>query len=182
MRPPISSVPLRICLLLAVGLPLALLTSCGYRVGGRGDKLPPHVQVLGVPAFENRTNWMGAGQRLTGAVVRELIRRTSLDVIGGADGADALLEGTVLHVRSLPAVFDPQTGRASVIQIELRLKVELRDLRESKVLFTRSDYIFREEYEISSDLESFFEERNPALGRLAEEFAATLVSAILEDF
>ena len=182
MRPPSSAVNARVYLWLVIALPLALLASCGYRVGGRGDKLPPHVQVLGVPAFENGTNWMGAGQRLTGAVVRELIRRTSLDVVGGSDGADAVLEGRVLGVRSLPAVFDPQTGRASVVQIELRIKVELRDLRESKVLFARPDYVFREEYEISSDLESFFEERNPALGRLAEEFAATLVSAVLEDF
>ena len=68
------------------------------------------------------------------------------------------------------------------MQIELRLTVVLRDLRSEVYLFVRDDYVFREDYEISSDLDSFFEERNPALGRLAEEFAAALVSAILEDF
>ena len=169
-------------LLFSLVLLLLLAPACGYRLGGRGDNLPAHLQVVAVPAFENRTNWMGAEQRLTDAVVRELIRRSNFDVVSSEAGADAVLRGKVLSLRTLPAVFDPGTGRASVVQVELRLEVELLDLRKQQVLFSRPDYVFREEYEISSDLESFFEERNPALGRLAEEFAASLVSALLEDF
>ena len=167
--------------LLAVSLS-GLLVGCGYAIGGKGDILPPNLHVLAVPAFENQTNWMGAEQRLTDAVVRELIRRTNYDIVGNQSGADAVLVGKVVSSRSLPAVFDPASGRASVVQIELRLTIVLRDLRGKTDLFVRDDYVFREDYEISSDLDSFFEERNPALGRLAEEFAAALVSAILEDF
>lgn len=167
---------------LAVALAALPIAGCGYRVGGQGDLLPAHLRILAVPAFENHTSWMGAEQRLTDAVVRELIRRTNYDIVGNPDGADAVLTGKVLSSRSLPAVFDPATGRASVVQIELRIAVVLRDLRENIDLFVRDDYVFREDYEISSDLDSFFEERNPALGRLSEEFAAALVSAMLEDF
>lgn len=156
--------------------------ACGYRVAGQGTQLPLHVKVLAIPAFENQTNWRGAGQRLTSAVMREFIRRSKYDVVGAADGADAVLEGKVVSVRTVPVIFDPATGRASAVQIELRLRVELRDLRDKSVLFQRDDYVFREDYEITSDLESFFEERNPALGRLARDFAQTLVSAILENF
>lgn len=125
---------------------------------------------------------MGVEQRLTEAVMREFIRRSRFDVVGREEGADAVLRGTVSSVRTLPVIFDPDTGRASAVQVELKLSVELVDLRDNSVLFTRPDYVFREDYEITSDLESFFEERSPALGRLARDFASTLVSAILENF
>ena len=69
-----------------------------------------------------------------------------------------------------------------MVQVTVRLSVELRDRRTKKLLFSNSEYTFREQYEITSDLDSFFEERNPALQRLGRDFAATLVSAILENF
>lgn len=158
------------------------LVSCGYGLAGQGDRLPIHISTLAIPAFDNQTTWMRAGQQLTSAVMREFIQRTRYLVVGGEEGADAVLRGTVLGIRTVPVIFDPSTGRASTVQVELRLKVELRDLHEDKVLFTRSDYVFREEYEITGDLNSFFDERNPLLNRIAREFASTLVSAILENF
>jgi hypothetical protein len=40
----------------------------------------------------------------------------------------------------------------------------------------------RNEYEISTDVKSFFEEQDPALDRLARDFAQRLVAAITENF
>lgn len=160
----------------------SLVSSCGYRVAGQGSHLPAGIKVLAIPAFENKTSWLGAEQRLTSAVMREFVRRSRYDIVGAEAGADAVLRGVVKSVRTLPVIFDPATGRASAVQIELRISVELVDLRDKQVLYSRPDYVFREEYEISGDLESFFEERNPALVRLARDFGATLVSAVLENF
>lgn len=158
-------------------------SACGYRVGGRGSTLPLDLKVIAVPAFENRTTWMRLEQRLTAAVMQEFIHRTRYRVVGREeDAADAVLRGTVLEATTAPVIFDPGTGRASVVQVTVRLSVELRDRRTKKLLFSNSDYTFREQYEITSDLDSFFEERNPALQRLGRDFAATLVSAILENF
>jgi hypothetical protein len=42
--------------------------------------------------------------------------------------------------------------------------------------------VFRNEYEISTDLKSFFEEQDPALDRLAQDFAARLVAAVRENY
>jgi hypothetical protein len=155
---------------------------CGYRVAGRGSTLPPDLNVIAVPAFENRTTWMRLEQRLTAAVMQEFIHRTRYRVVGSEEAADAVLRGTVLEAHTAPVIFDPGTGRASVVQVTVRLSVEFRDKRTKELLFTSSNYVFREQYEIASDLDSFFEERNPALDRLARDFAATLVSAILENF
>lgn len=162
---------------------LALIgPACGYRVGGQASRLPTHVTVLAVPAFSNQTSWMRLEQRLTAAVMQEFIHRTRYQVVGTEEGADAVLLGTVLTATTAPVLFDPTTGRASAVQVTVILAVELRDLTNQKVLYANPNYVFQEQYEITGDLDSFFEERQPALARLARDFAATLVSAVLENF
>ena len=166
---------------LALGLALAHL-GCGYRLGGQGNRLPPQLRVIAVPAFEDQTSWMRLEQRLTAAVMQEFIHRTRYQIVGAAPGADAVLRGTVTQATTTPVIFDPATGRASAVQVTVGLNVELRDLHSQQVLYANSNYVFRDEYEITGDLESFFEERDPALDRLARDFAASLVSAVLENF
>jgi hypothetical protein len=155
---------------------------CGYRVGGQANGLPAGARVIAVPAFRNQTPWMRLEQRLTRAVMEELIQRTSYEVVGQAESADAILEGVVLTATTSPVIFDPTTGRASAVQVEVTIAVELRDLGSGDVLYANPRHVFQEQYEITGDLDSFFEEREPALGRLARDFAATLVSAVVENF
>jgi len=157
-------------------------SACGYRVAGQGSRLPQNLKIIAVPAFENRTPSMGLEQRLTDAVMREFIHRTRYQVVGVEEGADAVLRGTILTASTQPVLFDPATGRASAVIVTVRLSVEMRDLHTQQVLYTNSNCVFRDQYEISSDVKSFFEERQPALERLTRDFAATLVSAVLENF
>jgi hypothetical protein len=42
--------------------------------------------------------------------------------------------------------------------------------------------VFREQYQVSQELSSFFEEDSPAMSRLSRDFAQTLVSNVLEGF
>ena len=65
--------------------------------------------------------------------------------------------------------------------IVVSMKVTLSD-RSGKVLYQNPAYLFREQYEVSQDLQSFFEEDSPAFRRLSQDFARTLVSNILEGF
>ncbi|HSC77900.1 MAG TPA: LPS assembly lipoprotein LptE [Candidatus Acidoferrales bacterium] len=157
-------------------------SACGYRVAGQGSNLPQNLKVIAVPAFENRTTSMGLEQRLTDAVMREFIHRTRYRVVGVEEGADAALRGTVLTATTVPVLFDPATGRASAVLVTVTLSVEMRDLHTQQVLYTNSNYVFRDQYEITGDVNSFFEEREPALERLARDFGAALVSAVLENF
>jgi hypothetical protein len=50
------------------------------------------------------------------------------------------------------------------------------------VLYHTDNFVFRNEYEISTDLKSFFEEQDPALDRLAQDFAVHLVAAVRENY
>ena len=65
--------------------------------------------------------------------------------------------------------------------VVVSMKVSLVDTK-GKVLYQNPSYLFREQYEVSRDLNSFFEEDTPAFQRLSRDFAQTLVSNILEGF
>jgi hypothetical protein len=95
--------------------------------------------------------------------------------------ADATLRGTVLSTTASPLTYDTATGRAASVLVVVSMKVVLSD-RSGKVLYQNPAYLFREQYEVSQDLGSFFEEDSPAFRRLSQDFARTLVSNILEGF
>jgi len=158
------------------------VVSCGYHVDGRATRLPASIQTIAVPAFVNRSQQYQIEQTLTKAVVREFVTRTKYRIISqpGPD-ADAVLKGTVDNVQIAPLTFDSTTGRASTILVAVTMKVSLVD-RKGKVLFENQNYTFRDQYEVTRDLSSFFEEETPAMQRLSSQFARTLVSSVLEAF
>jgi hypothetical protein len=49
-------------------------------------------------------------------------------------------------------------------------------------VYENKDMVFRDEYQISSDVKSFFEEQNPALGRMSRDFASQVVADVVEGF
>jgi outer membrane lipopolysaccharide assembly protein LptE/RlpB len=168
--------------LTAVLLVLALAPACGYHTAGHATTLPQNVKVLAVPSFVNQSQTFRIEQSLTQAVVHELTTRTNYQVINRpSDIADATLQGTVLTTSTSPLTYDSTTGRAESVLVVVSMKVSLTD-RDGKILFQNPSYVFREQYQVSQELSSFFEEDSPALGRLSRDFAKTLVSSILEGF
>jgi outer membrane lipopolysaccharide assembly protein LptE/RlpB len=166
-----------------VALLLVLLTGCGYHAGtGTAARTLPAVHTLAVPAFTNQTKTYRVEQILTSAVVRELTTRTQYKIVNDADPeADATLKGFVVATQTTPVTYDSQTGRASSSLVTVTMKVSLVD-KKGAILFEDPSYVFREEYQISSQVSSFFEEESPALDRLSRDFARSLVSTVLEGF
>lgn len=161
---------------------LLLSAGCGYHVAGRGSRLPASLKTIAVPALENRTSRYRIEQRLTEALVHELLSRTSYHVVADPAAADAVLRGQVVGLESSPLVFDTATGRATTFVVTVHLAVRLEERETKKLLYRNDDFIFREQYEVSTDIPSFFDELNPALDRLARDFARRLVAALLENF
>jgi hypothetical protein len=164
----------------AIGL--LLWSSCGYHVAGRGDRLPPDIKTIAIPIFANSTRQFKIEQRVTAALTREFIERTKYQVTTDPAAADALIKGDIKHVRSGAIAYDPSTGRATTFQIQITAHVDLIDQHTKKILFTNHNYIFREEYQISQNPSTIFEEQNPALDRIARDLARSLVTEILENF
>ncbi len=70
---------------------------------------------------------------------------------------------------------------ASSVLVIVSMSVSLKD-RQGRVLYRNPSYTFREQYQVSQELSSFFEEDSPAFQRLSRDFARTLVSNVLEAF
>jgi outer membrane lipopolysaccharide assembly protein LptE/RlpB len=167
---------------LVVFLFLILLAGCGYHTAGHAGQLPENVRTIAIPAFKNETLTYRIGQMLTASVVREFTTRTRYRILNDADqDADATLRGTVLSTTASPLTYNTATGRAASILVVVSMRVTLSD-RNGKILYQNPAYLFREQYELSQDLTSFFEEDSPAFRRLSQDFSRTLVSNILEGF
>ena len=158
-----------------------LCCACGYHVAGRGDALPKSIHTIAIPALENATTSYRIEQRLTSATVHEFLAATPYK-ISSADSADAVLRGKVLSLEAVPLLFDTKTGRATTMLVTVRCEVTLTETDTGKVLFHTDKFIFRNEYEISTDIKSFFSEQEPALDRLARDFAQRLVASVTENF
>lgn len=161
-------------------LTLALVTSgCGYHTAGKAVRVPPYVKTLAVPAFVNQTQTYRIEAILTEAVVREFNTRTRYKIVSDPNGADAVLRGWVTGTQLAPLTYDSNTGRASSALVTVNMRVVLTD-RNGKILYENSNYTYREQYQVSRELSSFFEEQGPAMQRLSTDFARTLVSNVLE--
>jgi outer membrane lipopolysaccharide assembly protein LptE/RlpB len=167
----------------ALALTLAfLMAGCGYHVAGRGDALPKTIHVIAVPALENATNSYRIEQKLTSATIHEFLAATPYKISSNPESADAVLRGKVVSLEAVPLLFDTQTGRATTMLVTVKCQVTLTQTDTQKVLFHTANFIFRQEYEISTDVKSFFEEQDPALDRLAKDFAQRLVASVTENF
>jgi hypothetical protein len=123
---------------------------------------------------------------ITQKVRSEFIGRGKYQILPEATGVDALLTGEVTAVSIQPASFSTQQ-LASRYAISMSARIELKDMRENKVLWENPSLVFRQEYDATGgrtvlDPAAFFQQDANALERMSTEFARTIVSAILEAF
>ena len=172
----------------ALSLVLCLFaTACGYHIAGRDTALPKTIHVIAVPAIENKTTSYRIEQRLTAATIHEFLAKTNYKIVSNPASGDAVLSGRVVSVEAVPLTFQSQTGTSTVTQattmlVTVKCEVTLTESSTQKVLFHTDNFLFRNEYELSTDVKSFFQEQDPALDRLAKDFAQKLVAAVLENY
>lgn len=165
-----------------VALATTGLSGCGYHVAGQGNTLAPDVKTVAVPVFKNQSKQFRIEQKVSANVTRQLIERTHYKVIPDPEEADAVIEGTVKDVETGVIAFNLSTGAATALQVVVTADVRVVDRHTHKRLFSNPRYVFREEYQISSSTTQLFQEEDSALDRLAQDFARTLVTDILENF
>jgi len=159
-----------------------MAASCGYHLGGQAKIIPSDVKTVAIPAFNNGTVRYKVANLLGADVAREFHARTKYQIVTDPHHADAVLNGTVVRVDTLGGITtDPTTGRATSSQIILTLQFNITDTHTGKVLFSRTGYEFRKNYEIA-DLNSYFDESSTAIRRVSADAAQAIVSAILEAF
>ena len=161
-------------------------SSCGYALAGRGSFLPSYIQTIGIPQFQNTTPYYEVEQVFTQNVRTEFINRGKYKILPDQTGVDAVLLGQILGITITPASFTDQQ-QASRYVINVSAKIDFRDLKTNKSIWSNPQWLFRDEYEASAavdalDPNAFFSQDVNALDRVSSEFAKAVVSAILEAF
>ncbi|HEY2471087.1 MAG TPA: LptE family protein [Terracidiphilus sp.] len=164
----------------AFALSLAAFCGCGYHTVGAATHLPPKAHTLAVPMFATRTEAYHTEAALTDAVIREFASRSRMRVTPANSGdADVVLHGTILNELVAPLTYNTTTQQSSSFQITLVVSVTLKD-REGKVLYENKNYIFRGQYQSTTDLPTFLDESPAAVDRMSRDFARALVADVLE--
>jgi outer membrane lipopolysaccharide assembly protein LptE/RlpB len=161
---------------------LLSISGCGYHSLGAATHLPPDVHTLSVPVFATRTEAYHSETAMTEAVIREFATRTRFRVTPdeGSD-ADAVLRGTILKETVAPLTYNSSTQQSSSFLITMVVSVTLTG-RDGKLLYENKNYVFRQQYQSTTDLPTFLQENPAAVERLSRDFARQLVADVLEGF
>jgi hypothetical protein len=153
---------------------------CGYKPGGKGKGLPANIKTIAVPVFQNTSLKYRVEKRFTGAVIDEILKRArALNVVTNQENADAVINGDIRAFRAIGSILDDR-GRTRIWDVRIIVSVVVRDLRTHKILFQNPRMSFEGQYELSDDPQSFFNEENSAVDRIAKDFAQSIVSTIME--
>jgi len=173
---------MRLPALLTVALSLLGLSGCGYHTLGAATHLPPDVHTLSVPLFASKTDAYHTETVMTEAVIREFMARTRFRVTPDTSGdADAVLHGTILKEAVTPLTYNAATQESSSFLITIVASVTLTG-RDGNVLYENKNYVYRQQFESTTDLPTFIQENPAAVQRLSRDFARQLVADVLEGF
>jgi outer membrane lipopolysaccharide assembly protein LptE/RlpB len=168
--------------LLTFAFALLGLSGCGYHTLGAAAHLPLDVKTLAVPEFASRTEAYHTETVMTQAVIRELTMRTRLRVTPDeGQPTDAVLRGTILKQSVAPLTYNATTQQSSSFLLTIVASVSLTG-RDGKILYENKNYVYREQYQSTTDLPTFLEENPAAVERLSRAFARGLVADVLEGF
>lgn len=155
---------------------------CGYEKAGQGKALPSHIKTIAVQTFRNESLRFKVEQKFTSALINELLLRTSrFKFTSDLEQADAVVSGNIRNFGFRHVLLD-NNGRTRVFEITINAGILLRDQTNNKVLYDNQRLTFRGEYELSDDPRSFFNEEDPAVERLARDFAKSVLSTVMEGF
>ena len=164
----------------------AMTAGCGYALAGRGSFLPEYIRTIGVPLFTNATGVFDVERRVSERVRSDLQGRGKYKIFPTEAGNDAVLTGEISSITISPVAFTQQQQASRYVLI-MTAKVEFKDMKTGKILWSNPAMQFRDEFEPTTaanalDPSAFFGQDTNALERLAAEFARSVVSALLEAF
>lgn len=171
-----------VVILLITGYAL-VFSGCGYRIRSAVGTLPSGAHSLGIPTFRNSTTQYKIEQLISRAVLKEFSSRTRATVNSSKSGVDLVLLGEIRNISLSPVTFGTQEDRPQTIGssflVTVQLSVQLVRLSDSRIIWRNDNFPFSERYVLNNNVRDFFSEENPALERLARNFAASLASSVL---
>jgi len=161
---------------------LTLVVGCGYSLVGTGNYLPKEIRTVQIPGFENRTTRVELEQRVTQAIANEMVSRSGLRIVSEEKSADTILRGVIESFGISPIDFNEQ-GRATRYQVTVNASISFLDHRnENAVIWENRHYNFTESYAVDPNSLDTFDQETQAIQDIAERFAESVVSNLVEGF
>jgi hypothetical protein len=164
---------------------LGTLAGCGYALEGRGITTDPSIRRIGVPVFQDQTGRYDLDSKITAAVINELLKRGRFTVVKETTGVDAVVDGEIVGFEVEPVNFTDsgEYTEATRYAVTVTANVTYRKVGQSEPLWSNERFSFRDEYDLDdSTSANFFDREEQSIDRLAESFARSLVSTMLEAF
>jgi len=100
---------------------------CGS-YGFTGSALPPHVETILIPVFEDQTRSgiPNLSDSITELLIERFVNRTRLRLAAGATDSDTILSGTVLRYRNQPAAVSGDE-EATINRVNITVKARFED-------------------------------------------------------
>ncbi len=174
----------RVALLVSALGTAALLPGCGYHLAGMAGGtsfLPEGVRTIGIPTLHNETDRPEIEQRITEALVDEFVHRGRIEAVAGREGADVVLEGTIMSFRTDPVTFTAR-GRYDRVEVTITARMRLVRVHPEKVLWSQNHFVFQEQYDVPETPLSQVDREIVAIEEIARDFARSVVTSILEGF
>ncbi len=171
-------------LLVACALAQAL-GGCGYALVGKGVTVDKSIRKIGVPQFRDLTGRPGLAQKVSQAVVEELLKRGNWEVVTQSTEVDALLDAELTNYSVVPVGFGnigDQTTGSTRYSIVLSARATYSKTGVSEPMWQNDSFSEKDDYDVGEDPGTFVDREDQALDRLVQAFARKLVAEMLEAF
>ncbi len=152
---------------------------CGYHLRGTGSSLPVYIQKIYIPEFKNKTSRIELGKIITEEVISAFVSRGNFILSKSEEDADAVLRGEIVSFSVVPVSIE-ETG-STRYKVKVRVKMELIDLKENKVLYKNPSFYYEDEYD-TIEGGDFLSMETETIKKIAEEMSVSLINTILEGF
>jgi outer membrane lipopolysaccharide assembly protein LptE/RlpB len=169
----------KILLVMLIFGAIFFLFHCGYHLSGFGSQIPDHIKSIFIPNFKNLTSLFRAEQFATFAIREEFIRRSRLKLVEDISESDSSLEGEISSFEVKPLSIT-QAAQSNLYTLSIRLNVKFIDLKNNRIIYEGKGISYSKQYQI--DAGDFFTQESDAIEKIADEFATSIVSIILENF
>ncbi|MGK7345858.1 MAG: LPS assembly lipoprotein LptE [Candidatus Nitrospinota bacterium M3_3B_026] len=158
---------------------LPFAAGCGYALVGTGSSLPPGIETVSIPLFENKTGEPDLDTIITAVVKEEFIKDGRLKVDDSA-AADSVLAGVILGYNLRPLAYDAENN-VTEYMVTLAIRITHIDKSNGETITSqRMNTNWR--YEVNPSITASESLRFDAIETAAQRAAESIVSLVIESF
>ena len=169
---------------------LLLATGCGYHRLDRQQRSAPWAkqgETIRLARFRNLTPRLGLEDRFTKALENRLVAASPWRLVAQGEPSRWVLQGTLEDYKSRPiglSIGNDRTkasaGSASRVEVAVVASVELLDGQTGVVVLSRRGLTFSNQYRVDQNFASFDSRELQVIESLADDFAESFLTQLLE--